>query len=93
MGDFDTDGATSTALIMTALREFGVKNVSYIIPDRFEDGYGLSVSVVERAIAQQASLIITVDNGISATEAVDYAKQHDIKVIITDHHLPPSTLR
>lgn len=92
VGDFDTDGATSTALIMTALREFGVKNVSYIIPDRFEDGYGLSISVVERAIAQQASLIITVDNGISATEAVDYAKQHDIKVIITDHHLPPEIL-
>lgn len=92
VGDFDTDGATSTALIMTALNQFGIKNVHYIIPDRFEDGYGLSVSVVKRAIEQQAALIITVDNGISAVEAVDYAKQHNIQVIITDHHLAPEVL-
>lgn len=92
VGDFDTDGATSTALIMTALNQFGIKNVHYIIPDRFEDGYGLSVSVVKRAIEQQAALIITVDNGISAVEAVDYAIQHNIQVIITDHHLAPEVL-
>lgn len=92
VGDFDTDGATSTALIMTALRQFGINNISYIIPDRFEDGYGLSISVVKRAIEQQAALIITVDNGISAVEAVNYAKQHNIQVIITDHHLAPESL-
>lgn len=92
VGDFDTDGATSTALIMMALRQFGINNISYIIPDRFEDGYGLSISVVKRAIEQQAALIITVDNGISAVEAVNYAKQHNIQVIITDHHLAPESL-
>lgn len=92
VGDFDTDGATSTALIMTALRQFGINNVNYIIPDRFEDGYGLSVSVVDKAIQQHVALIITVDNGISASAAVAYAKQHNIQVIITDHHLAPEIL-
>lgn len=92
VGDFDTDGATSTALIVTALDKFGIKNVNYTIPDRFEDGYGLSLSVVKRAVEKNTQLIITVDNGVSAIEAVDYAKQHNIKVIITDHHLAPSTL-
>lgn len=92
VGDFDADGATSTALIITALKKFGVHNVDYIIPDRFEDGYGLSISVVKKTIAKQAELIITVDNGVSAVEAVDYAKQHGIQVIITDHHLSPPIL-
>lgn len=92
VGDFDADGATSTALIMTALHEFGIKNVSYIIPDRFEDGYGLSVSVVKKAVEKQADLIITVDNGISAFDAVAFAKQYNIQVIITDHHLAPEIL-
>lgn len=92
VGDFDTDGATSTALIVSALKSFGIENVDYIIPDRFEDGYGLSVSVVKRAIEQQAELIITVDNGISALDAVAFAKQHNISVIITDHHLSPDVL-
>ncbi|WP_392558697.1 single-stranded-DNA-specific exonuclease RecJ [Orbus mooreae] len=92
VGDFDTDGATSTALIITALKKFGITNVTYIIPDRFEDGYGLSTSVVNKAIEQQAELIITVDNGISAVEAVSFAKQANIQVIITDHHLAPDVL-
>ncbi|XKM13191.1 single-stranded-DNA-specific exonuclease RecJ [Orbaceae bacterium ac157xtp] len=92
VGDFDTDGATSTALLYTALTKFGIKNIHYLIPDRFEDGYGLSVSVVQRVKAQGAELIITVDNGVSAIEAVDYAKQNGIDVIITDHHLAPDVL-
>lgn len=92
VGDFDADGATSTALIVTALHEFGFKNVDYIIPDRFEDGYGLSVSVVKKAVEKQAELIITVDNGVSAFDAVVFAKQHNIHVIITDHHLAPEVL-
>ena len=92
VGDFDTDGATSTALIVTALNKMGVKNVSYLIPDRFEEGYGLSIPVVKRALARQAELIITVDNGISAFEAVQFAKENNIQVIITDHHLTPELL-
>ncbi|WP_392561242.1 single-stranded-DNA-specific exonuclease RecJ [Orbus sturtevantii] len=92
VGDFDTDGATSTALILTALKEFGIKNIGYLIPDRFEDGYGLSVSVVKKAQEKRADLIITVDNGVSAFDAVAFAKQHNIQVIITDHHLAPEVL-
>jgi len=92
VGDFDTDGATSTALIVTALQQFGLKNIDYLIPDRFEDGYGLSVSVVKKAQERSADLIITVDNGISAFDAVAFAKQNNIQVIITDHHLAPDML-
>ncbi|WP_334324808.1 single-stranded-DNA-specific exonuclease RecJ [Gilliamella apicola] len=92
VGDFDTDGATSTALMVTALRKMGCQFVDYIIPDRFEDGYGLSISVVKKAISQHTDLIITVDNGIAAVEAVEYAKQANLMVIITDHHLCPEQL-
>ncbi|SCC27290.1 single-stranded-DNA-specific exonuclease [Gilliamella bombicola] len=92
VGDFDTDGATSTALTVRALKNMGCQFVDYIIPDRFDDGYGLSISVVKKAILQKAQLIITVDNGISATEAVDFAKQSNLSVIITDHHLCPEQL-
>ncbi|MWN90799.1 single-stranded-DNA-specific exonuclease RecJ [Gilliamella sp. Pra-s65] len=92
VGDFDTDGATSTALTIKALKNMGCQFVDYIIPDRFNDGYGLSVSVVKKAILKKAQLIITVDNGISAIEAVDFAKQANLSVIITDHHLCPEQL-
>ncbi|QIQ20411.1 single-stranded-DNA-specific exonuclease RecJ [Zophobihabitans entericus] len=92
VGDFDTDGATSTALMVKALRYMGAKFVDYIVPDRFEDGYGLGINVVKRAIEQKAELIITVDNGISSFEGVDFAHAHGLKVIITDHHLPALTL-
>ncbi|MWP63152.1 single-stranded-DNA-specific exonuclease RecJ [Gilliamella sp. Pas-s25] len=92
VGDFDTDGATSTALTVKALKNMGCLFVDYIIPDRFDDGYGLSVSVVKKAILQRAQLIITVDNGISANEGVDFAKQSGLSVIITDHHLCPAQL-
>ncbi|MWP46787.1 single-stranded-DNA-specific exonuclease RecJ [Gilliamella sp. Pas-s27] len=92
VGDFDTDGATSTALTIRALKNMGCQFVDYIIPDRFNDGYGLSVSVVKKAILKKAQLIITVDNGISAIEAVDFAKQANLSVIITDHHLCPEQL-
>ena len=92
VGDFDTDGATSTALMVTALRKMGCQFVDYIIPDRFEDGYGLSISVVKKAISQHTDLIITVDNGIAAVEAVEFAKQANLMVIITDHHLCPEQL-
>ncbi|WP_392566233.1 single-stranded-DNA-specific exonuclease RecJ [Utexia brackfieldae] len=92
VGDFDTDGATSTALMIKALRSLGLNHVNYIVPDRFMDGYGLGENVVRRAAAQQAALIITVDNGVSSHAGVALAHQLGIKVIITDHHLPPAQL-
>jgi single-stranded-DNA-specific exonuclease len=92
VGDFDTDGATSTALTVKALKNMGCQFVDYIIPDRFDDGYGLSISIVKKALLKNAQLIITVDNGISAVEAVDFAKQSNLPVIITDHHLCPERL-
>lgn len=92
VGDFDADGATSTALAVLALRSMGGDNVQYLVPNRFEDGYGLSPEVVEQAAAMGAELIITVDNGISSHEGVDAAHQRDIKVLVTDHHLPGDTL-
>ncbi|BAN99473.1 single-stranded-DNA-specific exonuclease RecJ [Plautia stali symbiont] len=91
VGDFDADGATSTALTVLALRSMG-GNVDYLVPNRFEDGYGLSPEVVEQARARGAELILTVDNGISSHAGVDTAHQHGILVLITDHHLPGETL-
>ena len=91
VGDFDADGATSTALTVLALRSMG-GNVDYLVPNRFEDGYGLSPEVVEQARARGAELILTVDNGISSHTGVDTAHQHGIPVLITDHHLPGETL-
>lgn len=91
IGDFDVDGATSTALAILALRAFGFTNVEYLIPNRFEYGYGLTPEIVNFAVARQIEppqLIITVDNGISSYAGVLAAKELGIKVIITDHHLP-----
>ncbi len=88
VGDFDADGATSTALFMRALQSFGYVNVSYLVPNRFEFGYGLTPEIVEVAADSNPALIITVDNGISSIEGVAAAKQKGIDVLITDHHLP-----
>ncbi|CDH28343.1 ssDNA exonuclease, 5'--_ 3'-specific,Mg-dependent [Xenorhabdus bovienii str. Jollieti] len=92
VGDFDTDGATSTALCIRALRAMGYRNLDYLVPNRFEDGYGLSVQIVNEVVKKGADLIITVDNGISSHEGVAAAHQHSIKVLVTDHHLPGETL-
>lgn len=92
VGDFDADGATSSALSVLALRMLGSNNVDYLVPNRFEDGYGLSPEVVEQAIALGAEVIMTVDNGVSSIEGVRYAKEHDLKVLVTDHHLPGQVL-
>ncbi|QHB17734.1 single-stranded-DNA-specific exonuclease RecJ [Mannheimia pernigra] len=92
VGDFDADGATSTALAIIALRRLGFEQVEYLIPDRFSQGYGLSVAVAEIVIAKGADLVLTVDNGISSFEGVELLKQNDIQVLITDHHLPPEAL-
>ncbi len=92
VGDFDADGATSSALSVLALRSLGCRNVDYLVPNRFEDGYGLSPEVVDQAIKYQAQLIMTVDNGVSSIAGVKYAKQQGLEVIVTDHHLPGNEL-
>ncbi|MBS0971312.1 single-stranded-DNA-specific exonuclease RecJ [Chimaeribacter arupi] len=92
VGDFDADGATSTALTVLALRSMGGSEVNYLVPNRFDDGYGLSPEVVEQAAARGAELILTVDNGISSHAGVDLAHQKGIQVLVTDHHLPGETL-
>lgn len=92
VGDFDADGATSTALSVLALRALGYGNVSYLVPNRFEDGYGLSPEVVDQAHARGAQMIMTVDNGISSHAGVDHAHALGIPVLVTDHHLPGDTL-
>ncbi|WP_438804250.1 single-stranded-DNA-specific exonuclease RecJ [Mixta calida] len=92
VGDFDADGATSTALTVLALRSMGGQHVQYLVPNRFDDGYGLSPEVVEQAAARGAELILTVDNGISSHAGVLCAHQKGIPVLVTDHHLPGETL-
>ena len=87
IGDFDADGATSTALMMKALALFGCKNYQFLVPNRFEYGYGLTAEIVDIAAKQGAQLLITVDSGISCHAGVERAKALDIKVIVTDHHL------
>ena len=92
VGDFDADGATSTALAVLALRQLGFANVTYLVPNRFEQGYGLSVAVAQEALALGVELLMTVDNGVSSHEGVAFLKAQGGKVIVTDHHLPPETL-
>lgn len=92
VGDFDADGATSTALTVLSLRNMGCNTVKYLVPNRFDDGYGLSPEVVEQAAARGAQLILTVDNGISSHAGVELAHLKGIQVLITDHHLPGETL-
>lgn len=92
VGDFDADGATSTALAIIALRQLGFEKIDYLIPDRFSQGYGLSLSVAEMVIAKGTDLVLTVDNGISSLEGVELLKNQHIQVLITDHHLPPEVL-
>jgi len=88
IGDFDADGATSSALVVRALRMFGASQVSYLVPNRFEYGYGLSPEIVALAAQQSPDLIITVDNGIASIDGVLEANRRNIRVVITDHHLP-----
>jgi len=92
VGDFDADGATSSALSVLALRMLGSKNVDYLVPNRFEDGYGLSPEVVDQAITIGAQVIMTVDNGVSSIDGVRYAKEKGLTVVVTDHHLPGQAL-
>lgn len=92
VGDFDADGATSSAVAVRALRSFGAKHVNYLVPNRFAYGYGLTPELVEQAKQHSPQLIVTVDNGIANHAGVEAALANGIKVLITDHHLPAATL-
>ncbi len=92
VGDFDADGATSTALMKRCLGDFGFPAVDFVVPDRFELGYGLTPGAVELAAQRGATLVVTVDNGISSLNGVARARELGIEVLVTDHHLPGSQL-
>lgn len=92
VGDFDADGATSCALAVRALRAFGAERVDYLVPNRFDYGYGLSPEIVTLARGLSPDLIITVDNGISSIDGVAAASAAGIDVLVTDHHLPGEVL-
>lgn len=92
LGDFDADGATATALCVSCLRAMGFDTVSYLVPNRIEFGYGLSVAIADEAAKLRPDLIVTVDNGVSSIDGVRRAGEHGIEVIVTDHHLPGAVL-
>ncbi len=92
VADYDADGATSCALAVKALQAMGAQSVSYVVPNRFDYGYGLTPESVALAAEQQPDLLVTVDNGIASVEGVAAAKQRGWQVLVTDHHLPGATL-
>jgi single-stranded-DNA-specific exonuclease len=92
IGDFDADGATSSALMVRALRALGFSAVDFLVPNRFEFGYGLTPEIVALAATRSPTLIVTVDNGVSSHAGVTAARTRGIDVLITDHHLPGSAL-
>ena len=92
VGDFDVDGATSTVLLLRCFQAYGFANVDYIVPNRFEYGYGLTPEIVRVAAERNPSLIVTVDNGVSSVAGVREARELGISVLITDHHLPGNEL-
>lgn len=87
VADFDADGATSCALAVQALRAMGAEKVSFMVPNRFADGYGLTVQIAEKALSRKPDLVMTVDNGISSLDGVRLLRERSIEVLITDHHL------
>ena len=87
-GDYDVDGTTAVALVYTFLRQIGHNNLTFYIPDRYTEGYGVSVRSIDIAAKQGVTLVIALDCGIKAVEKVEYAKQKGIDFIICDHHLP-----
>ncbi|VFM95594.1 MAG: exonuclease RecJ [Candidatus Kentron sp. G] len=92
VGDFDADGATSCAVAVRALRLMGARAVGYLVPNRFEYGYGLTPEIVQVALPSRPELLVTVDNGISSLAGVAMAREEGIQVIVTDHHLPGDSL-
>jgi len=92
VGDFDADGATSCAVMIRSLKAFGLENVDYLVPNRFDYGYGLSPQIVDVAAESKPDLIVTVDNGISSIDGVNRANELGIQVVVTDHHLAADIL-
>jgi single-stranded-DNA-specific exonuclease len=92
VGDFDADGATASTVGLLGLRMLGATHVDYLVPNRFEYGYGLTPEIVAVALERQPQLLITVDNGISSVEGVAAAKAAGLTVLVTDHHLPGAEL-
>ena len=92
IGDFDVDGATATTLALLGLQEMGAERVDYLVPNRFDYGYGLSPEIAAVALEREPALVITVDNGISSIAGVRRLKERGIRVIVTDHHLPGERL-
>jgi single-stranded-DNA-specific exonuclease len=90
-GDYDVDGTNGTAMLYTYLTSIGCR-VSYFIPDRIKDGYGLSISGIDKAMERGVSLLLSIDCGVTATEQVEYANRHNLDCIICDHHEPGDTL-
>lgn len=88
VGDFDADGATSSALALKVLRAFGARQVDFLVPNRFDYGYGLTPEIVAVALERSPGLIVTVDNGISSIDGVAAANAAGVDVLVTDHHLP-----
>lgn len=89
VGDYDVDGVIASVVMMKFFALLGYQHISYVIPSRFSDGYGVSKAIIE---ANPSDVVITVDNGITAYEAAEYCKQQGIALIITDHHIPKDTL-
>lgn len=92
VGDYDADGATASALLVRALRQFGGTAVAFLVPDRARFGYGLTPEIVQVAAERRPGLIVTVDNGVSSHEGVALARTLGIAVLVTDHHLPGPSL-
>ena len=92
VGDFDADGATSVALCLLALRAMGAVNVDFLVPNRFDYGYGLSPEIVRLAATRAPNVIVTVDNGVASVDGVAMANEAGIDVVVTDHHLPGDVL-
>lgn len=92
VGDFDCDGATASCVAVLALRALGAARVDYLVPNRFEYGYGLTPEIVEVARQRNPDLLLTVDNGISSIEGVAAARAAGLRVVVTDHHLPGERL-
>src|ERR1700758_4748590 len=92
IGDFDADGATSSALVVRSLRACGFADVDFLVPNRFRFGYGLTPEIVALAAQRSPSLIVTVDNGVSSLAGVRAAQELKIPVLVTDHHLPGAAL-
>ncbi|MDP1657679.1 MAG: single-stranded-DNA-specific exonuclease RecJ [Hylemonella sp.] len=92
VADYDCDGATACAVAVRGLRLLGAQNVSYLVPDRVVDGYGLTPPIAQRVKASGADVLITVDNGIASVDGVRVARELGLQVLVTDHHLPAAEL-